>query len=414
MALRAARKLVLFLWLVRVVVGQDGWSVTYTTQSVCALKGSTVDLSCSYTCPKDHIAKKLFWFNKWTINEPEDLIEDRTYAERVKYIPFKDNSGHTLKITDLNENDSATYWFRFWTNKTGWKYTGKQGVHLSVTELQVEAIHAPVTEGQTFTLTCKSTCNVTGKPTYVWYKNGQHLTNPKTQTNYLHLDRVTSEDSGRYSCAVKGHEDIRSTEENLTVRFRPKNTSVSVSTFEIVKGSSVTLTCSSDANPPVDKYTWYNKNVTLPKASGQSYSITNITSEDSGEYYCEVQNEIGSENSTAVMVIVAVKSSISGNQPSFVTTVAGVTVFVLVLILCFSGFMWFRMKCSKPTPSKTNKADSGQVDPNSIYANVLHKDNTPTVAQTTATNSEQWDSVYANISKEDLTTCAKAAADALT
>uniref|UniRef100_A0A4W5LYC5 Ig-like domain-containing protein n=1 Tax=Hucho hucho TaxID=62062 RepID=A0A4W5LYC5_9TELE len=75
---------------------------------------------------------------------------------------------------------------------------------------------------------------------------------------------------------------------------------------EIVEGTSVTLSCNSDANPTVDKYTWYKKNVTSPKASGQSYSITNIISEDRGEYYCEAQNGRGSMNSTALMIIVTV------------------------------------------------------------------------------------------------------------
>uniref|UniRef100_A0AAY5K7V9 Uncharacterized protein n=1 Tax=Esox lucius TaxID=8010 RepID=A0AAY5K7V9_ESOLU len=62
------------------------------------------------------------------------------------------------------------------------------------------------------------------------------------------------------------------------------------------------MTCSSDANPPVDKYTWYKKTVSSPKASGQSYSITNITSEDSGEYYCEAQNKYGRLNSSTLSV----------------------------------------------------------------------------------------------------------------
>uniref|UniRef100_A0A4W5L383 Ig-like domain-containing protein n=1 Tax=Hucho hucho TaxID=62062 RepID=A0A4W5L383_9TELE len=168
---------------------------------------------------------------------------------------------------------------------------------------------ATVTEGQKVTLTCRTTCTLTDNPTYIWYKNG-HVT---TQSNSLFLNPVSSEDAGRYSCAVEGHEDLLSPEETLTVRYGPKNTSVSVSpSGEIVEGSSVTLTCSSDANPPVDKYTWYKKNVTSPKASGQSYSITNIISEDRGEYYCEAQNGRGSMNSTALMIIVAgqVSSSI--------------------------------------------------------------------------------------------------------
>ena len=92
----------------------------------------------------------------------------------------------------------------------------------------------------------------------------------------------------------------------------PKNTSVSVSpSGDIVEGSSVTLTCISESNPPVDKYTWYKKNVTSPKSSGQSYSITNIISEDRGEYYCEAQNGRGSMNSTTLMIIVAGKVSSS-------------------------------------------------------------------------------------------------------
>uniref|UniRef100_A0A4W5KG18 Ig-like domain-containing protein n=1 Tax=Hucho hucho TaxID=62062 RepID=A0A4W5KG18_9TELE len=122
---------------------------------------------------------------------------------------------------------------------------------------------------------------------------------------------------------------------NSALLDAPKNTSVSVSpSGEIVEGSSVTLTCSSDANPPVDKYTWYKKNVTSPKASGQSYSITNIISEDSGEYYCEAENTIASNNSTALMIIVAGKQVL--------TAAVGIIVVVLVLILCLSGPMWFR------------------------------------------------------------------------
>uniref|UniRef100_A0A4W5LB78 Ig-like domain-containing protein n=1 Tax=Hucho hucho TaxID=62062 RepID=A0A4W5LB78_9TELE len=124
---------------------------------------------------------------------------------------------------------------------------------------------------------------------------------------------------------------------NSALLDAPKNTSVSVSpSGEIVEGSSVTLTCSSDANPPVDKYTWYKKHVTSPKASGQSYSITNISSEDSGEYYCEAENEIASKNSMALMIIVA------GKQTSVLTAAVGIIVVVLVLILCLSGLMWFR------------------------------------------------------------------------
>ncbi|KAL1005535.1 hypothetical protein UPYG_G00060340 [Umbra pygmaea] len=69
------------------------------------------------------------------------------------------------------------------------------------------------------------------------------------------------------------------------------------------EGQNVTLSCSSTCtltdNPT---YTWYKKNVTSPKASGQSYSITNIRSEDTGEYYCEAKNEYGRLKSSNLCV----------------------------------------------------------------------------------------------------------------
>ena len=84
----------------------------------------------------------------------------------------------------------------------------------------------------------------------------------------------------------------------------PKLPSVSVSpSAEIVEGSSVTLTCSSDANPAAN-YTWYKENEDSPKASGQIFTITDVRPEHSGNYYCEAQNKIGSHNSTLHLTVV--------------------------------------------------------------------------------------------------------------
>uniref|UniRef100_A0A671TFZ8 Ig-like domain-containing protein n=1 Tax=Sparus aurata TaxID=8175 RepID=A0A671TFZ8_SPAAU len=66
--------------------------------------------------------------------------------------------------------------------------------------------------------------------------------------------------------------------------YAPKLPSVSVSpSAEIVEGSSVTLTCSSDANPAAN-YTWYKENGDSPKASGQIFTITDFRAEHSGNY----------------------------------------------------------------------------------------------------------------------------------
>ena len=121
---------------VTVVQGQNDWGVTYTSTQICALKGSTVNIHCTYRYPsrvKDHdtTVDKTLWFTKGSNDEPVDVTTDPEYAGRVQYLCDKNNC--TLRITDLRESDSAEYKFRFITNQPGGGFTGSPGVTLSVT-----------------------------------------------------------------------------------------------------------------------------------------------------------------------------------------------------------------------------------------------------------------------------------------
>ncbi|KAL7845265.1 hypothetical protein AOLI_G00234570 [Acnodon oligacanthus] len=176
-----------------------------------------------------------------------------------------------------------------------------------------------VTEGETADLTCKTTCSLTD-PTFIWYKNGRPLTTKTIENNQLHLQTVSSEDAGSYSCAVRGSQHLRSTAHSLRVRHPPKSVSVSIRpSGEIVEGSSVTLTCSSDGNPPMKIYTWFEGST--PVGAGKTYSIPHIRSEDSGEYTCQSRNDHGERRSSAVQINVTCKILQSRSQcPSLVNT----------------------------------------------------------------------------------------------
>uniref|UniRef100_A0A4W5MK46 Ig-like domain-containing protein n=1 Tax=Hucho hucho TaxID=62062 RepID=A0A4W5MK46_9TELE len=154
------------------------------------------------------------------------------------------------------------------------------------------------------------------------------------------FNQIQSSDSGEYYCEAQNEMGTdRSRTINMDVKYGPKNTSVSVSpSGEIVEGSSVTLTCSSDANPPVDKYTWYFQNKTFLNGFGQMYNISNFKSKDNGHYHCEAWNGRGSRNSTALMIILQEKQT------------SGIIVVVLVVILWLFCFMWFR-KSTGESPS---------------------------------------------------------------
>ncbi|XP_029545603.1 sialoadhesin-like [Salmo trutta] len=148
--------------------------------------------------------------------EPEDLSQNPEYAGRLEYHGDKKN-GHNLRIADLREKDSATYKFRFITDQTGGKYTGDPGVTLSVTDVVLEMDPTSVSERENVTLTCRTKCTLDPITVYSWYKNGQPVPNSNTYSPVYILFSVSSEDTGRYSCAVEGHEDLPSAEETLTV-----------------------------------------------------------------------------------------------------------------------------------------------------------------------------------------------------
>ncbi|KAJ8385693.1 hypothetical protein AAFF_G00182930, partial [Aldrovandia affinis] len=279
------------------VLGQNGWSVSYQLQGICALKGSSVDMPCTYSYPNDNTVESTFWF----VEKNVDLAETPEYKGRVEYQGNKEHDC-TLRVRDLRESDSKTYFFRFITDKDS--YSGPTGSTLSVTDLQVEVNPATVREGQRVTLTCRTTCTLSGSPAFIWYKNKLPLSTTNLYNNYLQFT-ASSEDSGSYSCGVRGQTKLSSPAVTLSVRYAPKSTSVSVSpSGEIVEGGSVTLTCSSNANPPVQRYTWFKKNDTgvWQTGSGQSLNVSNFRSWNSGQYYCEAENKHGVHNSTALSI----------------------------------------------------------------------------------------------------------------
>uniref|UniRef100_A0A672G0E3 B-cell receptor CD22 n=1 Tax=Salarias fasciatus TaxID=181472 RepID=A0A672G0E3_SALFA len=341
---------------VTVVQCQHGWDVKCRQTEICAVIGSTVEMSCSYRYPpqvqdNNVTVKERFWFRKQSEWIVVDLRSDPEYSGRVEY--ECENKNCLLRIKDLRESDSAKYRFKFTTNQETGKYSG-QPVTLTVTvQTSLEWIE----------LTCQTSCQLSDPPSYIWFKNGEKFAEKKK--NYVLLQTFSFPDS--YHCAIQQHERFPSPPVASLIFMSPpdapKPPSVSVSpSGEIVEGSSVTLTCSSDANPaasyswykaqqfiqggvqlvfqsiqssesgqyscmaeydpsgriieghsvtltcssdanPAASYSWYREGEDTPEASGQTFTITDSRTEHSGMYYCEAQNRRGRLNSTLHLVI---------------------------------------------------------------------------------------------------------------
>ncbi|XP_016361988.1 B-cell receptor CD22-like [Sinocyclocheilus anshuiensis] len=287
-----------FLLMIPGVYGQYGWDVSYSSTHICALKGSTVTMSCTFRYPTGYQIIEAFWTKTQVKEKHEefpDLSKDPEYSQRLQYLGDKQQNC-TIRLSHVTQKDEHMYCFRFITDKPDGKWLGYPGVTLTVTDLQVEAPER-VTEGHNVSLTCKSSCTLTDRATFIWYRNSQPLTERRDGNNQLLLQSVRREDAGRYSCALHGH-SYTSPDVQLNVRYPPVNPVISVSpSGVIVEGDSVTLSCSSDSYPPAE-IRWFKGGTYLNY--GETYSISNISSDHSGEYKCKSRNEHGEKYSAAV------------------------------------------------------------------------------------------------------------------
>ncbi|XP_058625754.1 carcinoembryonic antigen-related cell adhesion molecule 6-like [Onychostoma macrolepis] len=310
-------------------VSGAGWGVSYSHSHICALKNSSVIMNCTYTYPTGYKIMKVFWTKGPVIKgiEPPDLSDDPEYSQRLQYLGDKLRYC-TIRLSHVTQKDSHTYYFRFTTNKPNGKWTGYPGVTLTVTDLQVESPER-VTEGDSVRLTCKSSCALTDGATFIWYRNSQPLTERRDRNNQLLLQSVRREDAGRYSCDAQEHNHyLKSPDVQLSVRYPPRNVSVSFSlSGQFWEGDSVTLLCSSDSNPPAE-IIWFKENQSAAVGSGQSFSAL-----QSGRFYCEAHNQHGSQRSDSVTVTVKGRLVILYIS---IGVVCGAAVIITMLLICRS------------------------------------------------------------------------------
>ncbi|XP_076118404.1 B-cell receptor CD22-like [Alosa pseudoharengus] len=302
----ASLALFLLIPCLTITPGVSEWVVTMTHYSICAVTGSSVEMPCSFTHQHkpDLIVNKIYWgINVQKYVPFADLLNNPEYKARVQYKTDMKKTC-TLILSDVRVTDTADYYARIETTTQGEKWFSHP-VSLTVKDFAdlVVQTSGPAVEGEYVKLSCNIQCTLKQKSMFMWKKDEKVFSDTPTNNNELIFNNIRIEDAGSYTCVLNHQEHHPSPPVKLDILYPPKNTSVSISPAgEILEGTSVTLTCSSDANPPVESYSWYKRSETAPPLveSKQIYRINNITSGDTGHYYCVVKNQHGDRESTAV------------------------------------------------------------------------------------------------------------------
>ncbi|XP_019896707.2 B-cell receptor CD22-like isoform X2 [Esox lucius] len=270
----------------------------------------------------------------------QGILPELAYQGRVEYLGKEGTRNCSLRISDLRMSDNGKYMFYFITNHPVEKPPEQIGVTLLVADNSSEVAvsvspSGEVVSGRTVLLSC---CCTTRLPveSYTWYRTGRSKAVHKGQI--WTIVNISTTESGNYYCeALTTDGSFNSSTMYINVQYAPRNTSVSVYPLgEVVLGSSVTLSCNSDAHPLVESYTWLHRTEfqTSLRGSGRSYSIASIRPEDSGQYCCVVVNKHGSHSGNVTITVVNANGKTSSLWRRLVTVgipVALTLIFIITL-----------------------------------------------------------------------------------
>nr|XP_033495355.1 vascular cell adhesion protein 1-like [Epinephelus lanceolatus] len=320
-----------------------------------ALSGSCLQIPCTFTPKpdKDFNGASTF-FGVWIKSDsrfnsnPNNVIfnsskTDNTYPMNITGNLSERNC--TTLFSSLIIYHTDTYYFRI--ESTSFIATA------SCDPLQITVKDSPpsprieisgdLKEKESVTITCsastpcphsppKLTWNLTQDPHNTIEKNTDQTLTTKIQETITLSDKhdgVTITCSATYP--VDGGNN-KTAEERKTL-YAPKDTSVSISPSGLVSaGSWVNLTCSSRANPPVSRFTWFKTSNDGPiKVSDKDLYSFNVTG--GGFYYCVATNDLGNETSSEIELIAEGGSSVQWG------TVTGGIIGIIALI-CLVVCVW--------------------------------------------------------------------------
>uniref|UniRef100_A0A8C4TC09 Ig-like domain-containing protein n=1 Tax=Erpetoichthys calabaricus TaxID=27687 RepID=A0A8C4TC09_ERPCA len=280
-----------------------------------ALDGSCVFITCSFK--GDH---------QCCTNQIGVWISDDAW--KGKEVFRKGTSSDTWKnvrvtIGDVNVRNCSTQLDRVGPQQEGTYYFRTEGklkntfnknaVSIKVTVTKGPPLITPVVpvvEGTATSLTCSapSSCP-SDPPVLTWsdtlngakteesmWENGAKVSSVLRFTaSHVHHNKMVT-------CTASSRGQHWTNTVTLNVTYSPKNTIITGLLIQnIPEGGAVTLSCTSNANPP-SSYSWYHQRGSsmTRRASGQELTIRTVNLSDGGLYYCEAKNQHGGKNSTAM------------------------------------------------------------------------------------------------------------------
>ncbi|XP_014239818.1 leucine-rich repeats and immunoglobulin-like domains protein 3 [Cimex lectularius] len=294
--------------------------ITEGPKSSVAVSGKEVKLSCHASSSSNSSLNF-----KWKRNNDDVTVQHATAINNTSYLIFSN-----VELSHAGKYQCIV------SNRFGTSYSEKATLSVLVMPVMTKKpVNVTVRAGSTVKLECAASGEPI--PQVGWRKDGG-TEFPAAQERRMHvmptddvfyIVNAKPTDSGLYSCIAKNAAGTVMANTTLTVHEAPSFIK-KMEDIEVGIGKTTVLECMGSGWPK-PKLRWWKDGVSITPghrhiltADDQLLIIMDVKSADAGVYQCEITNSLGTEKSTAQLVI----------APAYSATADNMTGVIIITVVC--------------------------------------------------------------------------------
>uniref|UniRef100_A0A8C4SX18 B-cell receptor CD22 n=1 Tax=Erpetoichthys calabaricus TaxID=27687 RepID=A0A8C4SX18_ERPCA len=297
---------VITLWMILDAKASTTYTVTFQNYKMDVNESSCVIIPCEFN---QKSVQKTIWLKNpeydHTINEfvrtiaydDETSLIDPAFRNRTEYLGNKDGNC-TLKINDLQLNDTGDYKFRFKTATKSWISLSNVSITVHENPCKVIITGPPsVTEGESISVICatKGQCRYSPE----WKRPFEYQVSSDYKSETVTITPSWQNHLQTLTCQLKGDNDkcnkrtfvllVKDVPNNVQVRFNHTENG------KVKENETLTVTCEvKHSYPNVISYSFMRNEQDLQNGSSSEFVISKVSENDTGVYSCNAFNEFGS------------------------------------------------------------------------------------------------------------------------